>query len=166
MLPPVTRRGERDEQPEQGAGEVDPDGILHAGDGAVAASVFVEVELGKDAKQGNVEDKKHQIPDGRDDAERVKHKGDEVGEAGHARKAADDDSKNPFGVGMRVRLPRPLNVGSIQPNDGEPEHKDEKVGDGKAEVTFGDVETAEHGCGVVCNYLWRGGWWRKMAKRK
>lgn len=45
VLPPVTRRGDRDEQPKQSAGEVDPDGMLHAGDGAVAAGVLVEEEL-------------------------------------------------------------------------------------------------------------------------
>lgn len=118
VLPPVGRGAEGDEEPEQGADEVDPDGILHAHDGAVAVRMGMEEELvggccvskkdsaprmeekaaatylGKDAKEGNVEDEEDQVPDGRDDAERVKHKRHQVGEAGDAGETADDDGKD------------------------------------------------------------------------
>lgn len=45
MLPPVGERGNSRNQPEQGAGEVDPDGMLHALDVAVAVGIFVNVQL-------------------------------------------------------------------------------------------------------------------------
>lgn len=45
MLPPVGERGNSRNQPEQSAGEVDPDGMLHALDVAVAVGIFVNVQL-------------------------------------------------------------------------------------------------------------------------
>lgn len=45
VLPPVARSGEGDKEPEEGADEVDPDGIPHALDAAVSFGVFMEEEL-------------------------------------------------------------------------------------------------------------------------
>lgn len=174
MLPPVARGADGDEEPEQGGGEVDPYGILHAHDGAVAASLGMEEELGdcvskhlggvffsplvasvqkrekargstylgKDAKERNVEDKQDQVPDRRNEAERVKHKRDQVRDAGDARKAADDNSKDlekrkmlafvgqpgtrteekthPFRLDVDMGLAPALDVGRVQADDGEP----------------------------------------------
>lgn len=45
MLPPVRESGKGRNQPEQCAGEVDPDGVLHALDVAVAMGILVNVQL-------------------------------------------------------------------------------------------------------------------------
>lgn len=45
MLPPVRDSGNCRSQPEQCAGEVDPDGVLHALDIAVAMGILVNVQL-------------------------------------------------------------------------------------------------------------------------
>lgn len=44
-LPPVGERGNGRNQPEQSAGEVDPDGMLHALNVAVAVGILVNVQL-------------------------------------------------------------------------------------------------------------------------
>ena len=46
VLDPVGQRGAGADEPEQGVGEVDPDGVLHALDVGVALGVFVDEELG------------------------------------------------------------------------------------------------------------------------
>ena len=45
MLEPVDERRNKGNQPQQGTDEIDPNGILHALDAAVALGVFVDEEL-------------------------------------------------------------------------------------------------------------------------
>lgn len=45
MLPPVGERGNSRSQPEQSAGEVNPDGMLHALDVTIAVGILVNVQL-------------------------------------------------------------------------------------------------------------------------
>lgn len=48
MLPPVGKRSKCGKKPEQGADEVDPDGVLHALHGSNAMRVLIDVHLCED----------------------------------------------------------------------------------------------------------------------
>lgn len=45
VFPPVAQRGDKRGEPQEGTDEVDPNGILHALDAAVALGVFLDEEL-------------------------------------------------------------------------------------------------------------------------
>lgn len=45
VAPPVGARGEDGNEPEESTGEVNPDGVLHAHDMAVAVSLLLDVDL-------------------------------------------------------------------------------------------------------------------------
>ncbi len=61
VRPPVAEGGEGGDEPQQGAGEVDPDGVLHALDVGVALGVLVDVHAAEDAEEGDPQHEQHEI---------------------------------------------------------------------------------------------------------
>ena len=84
-LPPVSSRRKGDNEPEDRIRQVDPDGALHALNVAVALGVLVNVHVGKDAKQGDPQDKEDKVPAGHEDSAHADDEGDKVDEAGDGR---------------------------------------------------------------------------------
>lgn len=56
MFQPVCRSGDSCNQPEERTGQIYPHSVLHAFDVSVPMSVFVDVKLSEDAKQGDPQD--------------------------------------------------------------------------------------------------------------
>lgn len=85
--PPVGGGGEGAEQPEQGAGEVDPDGALHAPYVGVALGVLADVQAPEDAEQRDPQHEEDEAP-GRHRRE-AQDEGEQVEEGGHGREGPD-----------------------------------------------------------------------------
>lgn len=109
VLPPVSGGGDRCDEPEQSAGQVHPDGVLHALDAPDALGVLLDVHLDavswhvravgllacayitKEPEERDPQDEEDEVPDGRYEAADAQDQGDEVDEACHGGQHADHD---------------------------------------------------------------------------
>lgn len=138
--PPVPQRAQEGHEPQQRAGEVDPDGVLHALDAGVALGVLVNVHAAKNPKKGDPQDEEDQVP-GPDEPE-AEDEGDEVEEGGDGGQGADDLGVDPFRVLVLVGLGGAVQVDAVEATDGEGEGelddvdgREDQVGEGHAEET-------------------------------
>lgn len=79
MLEPVNQHAKARDHPEQRIGQIDPHRILHALD-AVIVGAGADVEMAKDAKEGEPEDTEDEVPD--EEEGDAREEGDEVDEGG------------------------------------------------------------------------------------
>jgi hypothetical protein len=56
VLPPVPESRQGCDEPEEGAGKINPNGVLHASDISVTLGILINVHLAKHAKEGDPED--------------------------------------------------------------------------------------------------------------
>lgn len=89
VRPPVGGHANGADEPEDQVGQVDPDGVLHGLDVAVALGVLVDVHLAKDAKDGAPQDEHDEAP-GRDRGEAHDER-DQVEQRGQRGEGADND---------------------------------------------------------------------------
>lgn len=62
MSEPVRGGADKGEEPQDGAGEVDPDGVLHALNARVALGVLIDVHLSKNAEQCDPQNEEDEVP--------------------------------------------------------------------------------------------------------
>lgn len=150
MLPPVGERGNGRSQPEQSAGEVDPDGMLHALDVAVAVGILVNVQLAKNAEESDPQNEENCIPGRNNQGADVNDEWNEVKGTCGCRQGANHDGIDPFGAGILVEMHRTLQVGAVKATDGEGKRKADKVKRREGVIANGKVD-ASHGAG--CSLL-------------
>lgn len=150
VRPPVGGHANGADEPEDQVGQVDPDGVLHGLDVAVALGVLVDVHLAKDAKDGAPQDEHDEAPgrdggeahDERDQVEQRGQRGEGADNDGVDLKAADEhlslhchmlgrggarDQTYPFPIGVDMGLACPIEIFAIETDDDQSHHKLEKV---------------------------------------
>lgn len=161
---PVSQRAEERDEPQQRAGEIHPDSVLHAPHAAVALGILLDVHLAEDAEQGDPQDEEDQVP-GPDEPE-AQDEGDQVQDGREGGQAADDLGVDPFRVLVLALLGGAVQVDAVEPADGDGEGElhdvdggEDHVGDGHAEDTHlgmicGGVLLRCSTCGLgVCVYV-------------
>lgn len=140
VAPPVPQRAHKGQEPQQRAGEVDPDGVLHALDARVALGVLVDVHAAENPEKGDPQDEEDQVP-GPDEPE-AEDEGDEVDEGGDGGQGADDLGVDPLRVLVLVGPGGAVQVDAVEAADGEGEGelddvdgREDQVGEGHAEET-------------------------------
>lgn len=92
MHPPVGGAGDGADEPQQHVGEVDPDGVLHALDIAVALGVLLDVHVAEQAEERNPKNEDDEAP-GRDGGE-AQDKGNRVENGRQGGQSAHDFSED------------------------------------------------------------------------
>lgn len=129
---PVGCVADKGEEPQEGVGEVDPDGVLHTLHAAVALGVLIDVHLSKDSEQGDPQDEEDQVPrphepEPQDERHQVQHRC----EGGQG---ADYLGVDPFAVDICALLVGTAQVDSVQRAHGDSEDELDDVDGREDEV--------------------------------
>lgn len=132
MSEPVGGGADKGEEPQDGVGEVDPDGVLHALDAAVALGVLIDVHLAEDAEQRDPQDEEHQVP--RPHEPEAQDEGYQVQHSREGGQAADHLCVDPFAVDICALLVGAAQVDAVQRADGDSEGELQNVDGGEDDV--------------------------------
>lgn len=132
MSEPVGGGADKGEEPQDGVGEVDPDGVLHALDAAVALGILIDVHLAEDAEQRDPQDEEHQVP--RPHEPEAQDEGHQVQHGCKGGQAADHLCVDPFAVDVCALLVGAAQVDTVERADGDGEGELHDVDGGEDDV--------------------------------
>jgi len=132
VAPPVNKAANGGDEPEECAGKVDPDCVLHPLDIAIALGILFDVHAAEQAEQGDPEDKKHHIPD--PDPGESKDEWYHVQQSCERGNATDNLCIDPFSIDIFVLRLGPLKIDSVQTTDCDCQNELEKVQNRKEKI--------------------------------